>query len=139
MKKLASIIIVLNLIFLNIGLSINSHFCGGELSKSSLTLFHSDLSCGMDNINSECDNSPLVNTLKSIPCCLDLSNMVDLDIDYVLNKISNMIFALKFVCIISLNKTDYAGINNFISISIDSHPPPEYNSKYRIFNQVFII
>ena len=139
MKKLASIIIVLNLIFLNIGLSINSHYCGGELSKSSISLFHSYLSCGMDNMISECDNIPLVNSLKSIPCCLDLSEMVNIDIDYMFNKLSNLNFSLKLIYTITPNKIVITELHWSNRASFDSHPPPKYNSEYRIFNQVFII
>lgn len=139
MKKLASIIIVLNLIFLNIGLSINSHYCGGELSKSSISLFHSYLSCGMDNMISECDNIPLVNSLKSIPCCLDLSEMVNIDIDYMFNKLSNLNFSLKLIYTIIPYKIVLDEANMSSRVSLDSHPPPKYNSKYRVLNQVFLI
>jgi len=139
MKKLASIIIVLNLIFLNIGLSINSHYCGGELSKSSISLFHSGIGCGMEDMNTKCDNLPILNSIKPIPCCLDISEIVNVDIDYMFNKLSNLNFTLKLIYTITPKKIDITELHWSNRASFDSHPPPNYNSEYRIFNQVFII
>lgn len=139
MRNLISIVIVLNIIYLNIGLSINSHYCGGKLSNSSISLFQLGIGCGMEDNNTKCDTFPLMNSIKSIPCCFDLLEIVNIEIDYLFKKLSNLNFTFKLIYTITPNKIVITELHWSNRASFDSHPPPKYNSEYRIFNQVFII
>lgn len=139
MRNLISIVIVINIIYLNIGLSINSHYCGGKLSNSSISLFQLGIGCGMEDNNTKCDTFPLMNSIKSIPCCFDLLEIVNIEIDYLFKKLSNLNFTFKLIYTIIPYKLVLDEANMSSRVSLDSHPPPKYNSKYRVLNQVFLI
>jgi len=64
----------------NVGFAINTHFCGGEAVKSSVSIGIHDLDCGMVNMDQECQtNLPEETQIVPKPCCEDTHQVIQLD------------------------------------------------------------
>lgn len=70
MKKLISIFLVLLLLIFNIGLTMNTHFCGGFAIETSVSLGISNLDCGMPAMDQKCKTDVTdENQVTQKPCC----------------------------------------------------------------------
>lgn len=70
MRKLIAISLSCILLLSNVGLTLASHYCGGEAVESSLLLGGGDLDCGMDMSAAACENpQPPKTTFHAPPCC----------------------------------------------------------------------
>ena len=85
----------------NIGLALNTHYCGGHAMDTSFSLGHDDLDCGMTNMDEKIDLD-LSNELQLRPtaCCDNQHQMLQLDEDVdiqVVSKEINPVFLVAFV------------------------------------------
>ena len=78
-KKIISISLVIILIASNIGLSMNTHFCGGKAVETSLSIGIDRLTCGMPL--SKKTPLPSESSFQAKPCCEDQHEIVELDGD----------------------------------------------------------
>lgn len=79
-KEAFSISLALLMLVSNVGFSLNTHFCGGEVVKSSFTIGLHNPDCEMANMDNTCDRNPSKeHQLAQKPCCENQHQIVQLD------------------------------------------------------------
>ncbi len=76
-KKIISIALIIILIASNIGLSMNTHFCGGKAVETSFSIGIDRLTCGMP----QSEKTPLSSetSFQAKPCCEDQHQVLEVD------------------------------------------------------------
>jgi len=85
MKKIFSTLLALLLFISNLGLAMNTHFCGGEAVETSLTLGLDNLDCGMASMEDACENNQ--HQVKSESCCENQHQVLQIDEDFEFNTV----------------------------------------------------
>ena len=141
MKRILSILLILVVLVLNSGLTIITHYCGGEAVESSYSLTHAELDCGMSLEDLQtCTDDPH-NKHQSIQkkgCCENQYNSINDNFDFYksqVNKSINYNFVIAFVhSIINNNSLLYKD-----KPSREVYLPPLINQDISVLHQVFII
>ena len=84
MKKIFSTLLALLLFISNLGLAMNTHFCGGEAVETSVTLGLDNLNCGMASMEEPCENNQ--QQVKSESCCENQHDILQIDEDFEFNS-----------------------------------------------------
>ena len=123
----------------NLGLTLNTHFCGGHAVESLLSLGMHDVGCGMEDMGNESDSEPQYPfELKSEPCCESTHQVFQIDERVDLQKSTNKVnpvFAVAFIhsfvqpLFISEQKQEHATV----------YPPPRIEKDIQILFQTFLI
>jgi hypothetical protein len=79
MKKILSISIALLMLLSGLQLTISTHYCGGVLADSKVSVLGHIASCGMEGTTDECTDPG--NHLKS-SCCNDVISLYSVDHNY---------------------------------------------------------
>ena len=77
MQRLTAFLLSALLLLSSSGITYAEHFCGSHKMASEITLGHADLSCGMVQLDSDCDDEPL-----AMDCCDNHYLSIDTDDDY---------------------------------------------------------
>ena len=129
-KKLSHLLISFVLIFNQLGVDFNMHYCGG--SFSSLSFINQSIDCGM---HSETDlNSGNVPTYSSESCCKDRilnTKLIDTQLEPIFEinnpELSNSSFF----------KYNFIRVEKFlIKGHLFEEPPPIQTKKYLLFVQI---
>jgi len=136
MKKIFSTSIALLLFISNLGLAMNTHFCGGEAVETSVTLGLDNLNCGMASMEEPCENNQ--QQVKSEACCDNTHNILQIDEDYEFNSAQ-----------INLNPIFITAlIHSFVQplifseqkhIQYKAYEPPIPNKDVQVLFQTFLI
>ncbi|UZR98916.1 HYC_CC_PP family protein [Chondrinema litorale] len=101
MKKAISILLSLLTLISNVGLSIDTHLCGGKAVKNSVSIGLHDLDCGMSGMDKDCElQYSSGKRLKSKTCCENQHQVLDMDDNVEIAtayQIINPIFLIAFV------------------------------------------
>ncbi len=84
----------------NIGIAANTHFCGGEAVKHTLSLGLEHLDCGMDEGPKTCSSQSGHDQINAKPCCDNQHELIQLDEDVTLVQPSlelNKTFVVAFI------------------------------------------
>ena len=103
MTKVLTILIASLILFLNLGFTINSHYCSGNLYSSSLTIGHGDIGCGMEGEESLCEKVSYDDSFKKKDCCKNQNMQFEIDEDYNKSIIGNLNIDFKFVASIIIS------------------------------------
>jgi len=87
LKKIFPISLALLILVTNLGLTINHHYCGGELAESSFAFGEETLGCGMEKKEDNCSQEDYQNTIKQKNCCKNQYVQLTLDNEF---KVSNL-------------------------------------------------
>ena len=71
MKKSIAIIVALFMLMTNVGLTLGTHFCGGKAVSTALQFGMNDLGCGMEDLDTSCDNHSELPGFNAMACCSD--------------------------------------------------------------------
>lgn len=99
MKKLFSVILSCIFLITSMGFTVSSHICGGKRVKTEFGLTTSDVSCGMENDESNCLDGE---QMKS-NCCQNQFHTIQMNEDYTqqLTKVNfSQNFAIVFVAVL---------------------------------------
>jgi hypothetical protein len=117
-----------------VGLSYDSHYCGGELVRSELSIVPQKLSCGMSaNDQSEDGSESLSNR-----CCENDHVEFKLDDDFVKYQVAEVSYLIDFTFPIAefdVGELDLSVSYEFIGYS----PPPLVKQDLTIWHQTFLI
>lgn len=139
MKKIFAISLALILLVSNIGLTLATHFCGGQAVKNEIMLGHNHLDCGVPHMEAPACESKLSahQHLKAHSCCENQYRILQVEDDFKSNLVQelNLDFALTFVqsfvafaLSAKIQKPQYA-----------NYSPPLLLRDIPVLNQVFII
>lgn len=141
MKRVLAIFLSIIFLFGNIGFSVATHYCGGDLVKSMLTLSNDAIDCGMNTVKTSCDShSKSSSSFTKKRCCDNkyLSIDVDDNIESVVENVNlnfNFLIAFTYIFIKLFNPENGKDIafRNYI-------PPPFFrNTATLILFQTFLI
>lgn len=80
MKKAIALLMSFLLLGSQVGFSVATHYCGGEVSDRAISLLGEELSCGMESMEKSCAFANSGISEKS--CCDDESNVYQLNEDF---------------------------------------------------------
>jgi hypothetical protein len=123
----------------NIGLTMNTHFCGGHAMKSTVSVGASQLDCGMGTMDQiEIRSQPVVSSYTPEPCCKNDHQEIQVDKKATCQKAS-----------VELNQTFLVAIIHtfiqpliFIARVDVNHPnysPPPLTRDIAVLIQTFLI
>lgn len=122
----------------NIGLTMATHYCGGQAVVSEVMFGSDHLDCGMPDMDTDCESEKGIH-YKATPCCENHYQSLDVEDDYHQSKIVqhniNIDFAIAFV---------HAFLNIELFPEVDkpqyaNYSPPLLLRDISVLNQVFII
>ena len=80
MKKLIALFMAFVLLGSQVGYSIATHYCGGEVSDRAISLLGEELGCGMESMENSCASTN--NGISEKSCCDDESSVYQLNEDF---------------------------------------------------------
>ncbi len=137
MKKIISIFLSVLLLASSTGIAYAQHFCGGEEMMAEITLGQKNLSCGMDDISSDCGEETVISVAHD--CCSNQFTKVSTDDNFAkatFNISLNKTFVAAFVPVFVLQQIPvYDTTNHYYA---DYNPPP-IDKDISILYQTFLI
>ncbi|MEH0153545.1 hypothetical protein V6R21_05325 [Limibacter armeniacum] len=76
MKQLISILLVFTVLLGNIGLTIGTHYCGGQAVEHAIAFGNHELGCGMQDIDICAEPTPDADHIQAAACCQDATLLV---------------------------------------------------------------
>ncbi len=135
MKKIIAISLALILLLSNMGFTLASHYCKGELASTSITLGTTATGCGMEN-NEPCDAEQ--NSISETSCCTNQLQALSIGNDYNQTVEANDLntqFIISFVYTFVINQYPET---NTQSVYTNYSPPPIQQNTQVLF-QTFLI
>ncbi len=123
-KKIISIFLAGIILFGSAGITLSTHYCMGRAVESRIMIGHHDLTCGMPDLDTECDPTRDTQGFMAPGCCDDAHFSIDIRDDYektgshVTFRKSNL-FAFIYTFIFGYSQHD--NTTQFASII---YPPP---------------
>ncbi len=136
MKKFASIFLALIILISSTGITFSTHFCMGHAVISKLMIGKSDLSCGMNEMESACGGKENTSTLLAAGCCATEYLAIQVDDNYQ-NVSSTFSFEHQFLFAVTYTflLSQASGENQVLAYS-DHIPPPleqDFQSMYQLY------
>ncbi|HCS19615.1 MAG TPA: hypothetical protein DIW47_03455 [Bacteroidetes bacterium] len=69
MKIVFAIFLALLMLITNVEIALATHYCDGEAVKTSISVGHDDIDCGMNRMEASCEEESDSPTVKSKNCC----------------------------------------------------------------------
>lgn len=140
MKKSLAISLALILLLSNAGITMATHFCGGQAVMNKVMLGQGHLNCGMPDMDTDCESESNEGIhYKTNPCCENHYQSLEVEDDYHQSNIVQLNINIDFAI---------ALIHTFLNIELFSeddkpqyanYSPPLLLRDITVLNQVFII
>jgi hypothetical protein len=127
MKRAIAISVAFILIASGFKITIDRHFCGGNLADVRLSVTGKLASCGMEQEEQQCTN----NQAFDQKCCEDQITHFSLSSNYFPEYFS-MLHPVTGKEIITMQTDDHIHVNSFHTDSYISNLPPGFNIKSRL-------
>ncbi len=138
MKKILAIFLTVLFLAGNMGFTVINHYCGGEVMESAIAIGYEDIDCGMEEMESACDNLHGDGLYFQNDCCKDEVIALDIADDYVSStpaELPDVQFAIAFV-VTSLQLIDAKTSQNS---GITGYSPPYQDADIQVLYQTFLI
>jgi hypothetical protein len=122
-----------------LGIAMNTHFCGDIAVKSALSIGEEHLDCGMANMDTDCDlDESDHDNLSSQSCCKNLHQVLNSD-DNFKNQVNEIQFSTNFIVVFVQSY-----INALEEIHEDRNKfhfesPPTVTTDIQVLYQTFLI
>lgn len=141
MKRILSISLVLLILTGNLGLTIATHFCGGQAVMSEFTFGNEHLDCGMNDTEDSCESDRADQTVGREGCCenkyLNITGSIEDDYNPTAQfDIPNAKFV--FALVGTFFRLHFPEADQK-SPSLNFHPPPVLEQDFQVLYQTFLI
>jgi len=139
MKKIFALFMTVLILTNSVGVTFASHYCGGKVVKSKISLGNLNLDCGMANMDQACENNKDESSLKSKQCCQNQYSQLKVDDDFIKSSFEivkvefNSLFNLLFFI------SDFGHVNSHDEVVSLNFKPPLLNLDIPILIQSFLI
>lgn len=139
MKQIIAISLALIVLTSQLGIAMNTHFCGDLAVKSVLTIGEEHLDCGMASMDRDCESDdPDHDNFSSQSCCKNLHQVLRSD-DNFKNQASEIQFSPTFMVVFV-----YAYLNALEEIHENKNKfyfesPPPVTTDIQVLYQTFLI
>lgn len=140
-KRILSIFLILVILVINSGLTFITHYCGGKAVKSSISLVHADLSCGMTPTEKQsCTNDNHIEVIQEKGCCENEYTSISVENNYNKSEVvASSLIDFKIIVAFA-----YSFVSNYLFLpeekqSFESYHPPSIEQDISVLHQVFII
>lgn len=139
MKSVVSIVLALCTLVSNVGLSMNTHFCGGMTVKTSFSVGLHDLDCGMAAMDNKCgsDHSGKIQ-IQQKPCCENQHQVFKMDDNVDVKPITTVAHPVFFTAFIHTFVQPLFFEGEAVAHT-SYHPPPVPDKDFQVLFQVFLI
>ena len=139
MKRTIAILLAVIILIMNLGLSVNNHFCSGKLASSSLTVGFGDAGCGMENGQASCEAPMQSNSLNKVDCCDTRHVQLQVEDDYNETNVSDATINLKFVALFVISYYNDYFLGSTQQENFFAYSPPILERDLEVLNQVFLL
>lgn len=136
MKKIIALFTIIVLLSSQVGYTISTHYCGGEVSDRGVYLIDGQLGCGMESMGKSCTSKSAGISKKS--CCENDSKFYQLNENFQ-QKHRTVDAGFEFIAFFTVN---YFQLLNRESVLIDSPflpTPPLLQQCTQVLFQIFLI
>ncbi len=140
LKRLGAVFFILLMSLSNVGFAISTHFCGGNAVETALSIGEAHLGCGMESESDFCESTPLLNSVKPIPCCKDEAQFIGLSENILSARISTPSADSKTWILPIQSKHTFSRLlcRTYVSF-YDIPPPPDILWDRQVTFQTFLI
>ncbi|MDX2359469.1 MAG: hypothetical protein QNK23_01595 [Crocinitomicaceae bacterium] len=132
-RKIIASFLILVVLVGTVGVSYDSHFCGGELIKSQFSFLPHQLSCGMlEQTSNDCDEDAF-----SRVCCSNEHTSFQMDDDFVQYDAPVLAFVIDFKFPEIVFEVDFFELTT--KYEFIGYSPPPTDEDIIILNQTFLI
>lgn len=139
MRQFFAIILASLTLFMNLGLTLSNHYCGGKLAESSLTFGRGDVGCGMENQDVPCEKPHHKNTISKRNCCENKFLEFQTEDEYNKTIIENSVIDFKFVAAFVITNLNLYSFKNVKKPDYLTSSPPILDHDIQVMNQSFLI
>lgn len=139
MKKFFAILLASLILFMNVGLTVSNHYCGGKLAESSMTFGKGDVGCGMESKKTSCENPSHENSIKKKGCCENEFLAFQIDDDYNQTAVETLNVDFKFIAVFITSYINFYSFNNTKKPEYLAYSPPLLDHDVQVMNQTFLI
>ena len=140
MKRFFSIFLTLVFIFTNVGYSLATHYCRGEIYKQGLFfLYANDLSCGMDKSDQHTNCAHHGSAVSKKHCCEDDWQIFQITDDYTSVSTHQIADADVQVSIYSISLNDLLFASENFSFEYYNYRPPLLQRDISVLVQSFLL
>lgn len=133
-----ALFLTLLLLSSQVGFAVSVHYCGSFIADKSISLLESDLSCGMENIETVCKTSILTDQISNKSCCQDQSEVFQVKDNFnQKNNVSNN--QIEFIQLYTLIASGLLSLEKESVADFQISPPPLIESNTQILFQTFRI
>ena len=123
----------------NSGLAIATHYCGGFAVKSQIVVGHTELNCGMSNMDKSCEtDSSKEGYIKKKPCCANEFQSLELEDEFQPPVIESSL-NLKFVAAFVITFTNSTNASKAVKAGHKNYSPPLIERDIPVLIQSFLI
>ncbi|MFD1315712.1 HYC_CC_PP family protein [Namhaeicola litoreus] len=139
MKQIIAISLSLIMLSSQLGIAMNTHFCGDIAVKSALTFGEKHLDCGMANMDSACELKDIDHdNITSQTCCKNLHQLLNSDENFK-NQVSEAQFSTSFFVAFVHTFINGFSVNQEEKIKFYYEPPPPVAIDIQVLYQTFLI
>ena len=140
MKKFFAIFLALLMLTTNVGITFATHYCGGKAVKTSISLGHDDLDCGMADMDaSPCKDQSDSPAVKRKSCCENQYTQLSIEDDYNNPAVVKTAVDFQFVAVFVVTYLNLYSFNASTEAEYSNYSPPLLDLDIPVLIQSFLI
>jgi hypothetical protein len=139
MKSVVAIFLALLMLTTNVGIAFAVHYCEGKAVKTSISLGHDDLDCGMADIDAPCQNPYESPTVKQKNCCENQYTQISIEDDYNNPAVVKTAIDFQFVAVFVVTYLSLYSFNASTEAEYQNYSPPLLDLDIPVLIQSFLI
>lgn len=139
MKQVFAIFLALLMLTTNVGITFATHYCGGKAVKTSISLGHDNLDCGMADMDTPCEESPDSPVVKNKNCCENQYTQISIEDDYNNPAVVKTAVDFQFLAVFVVTYLNLYSFNASTEAEYSNYSPPLLDLDIPVLIQSFLI
>jgi len=123
----------------NVGITFATHYCGGKAVKTSISLGHDDLDCGMADMDTPCEDPPDSPVVKNKNCCENQYTQISIEDDYNNPAVVKTAADFQFVAAFVISYINLYSFDASTEAEYQNYSPPLLDLDIPVLIQSFLI
>jgi len=139
MKQVLAISLSLLMLTNYVGLTFNTHYCGGKAVKTTLSIGLEDLDCGMIEVDTPCKSQSESSTFNLKKCCKNTHTQVIFEDEYNTQETVLTDVDFQFIAAFIISYINNYSVSTLADVEYSNYPPPLLAFDIPVLIQSFLI